>query len=310
MYGQPELRPAVLKVLRIMVESNVAASSPDSEAAGKRTLTLSPELATKNVEFLRTQAESWLAVLFNVFGSVDRHSRQSISDVISAWAGITSPKVLSFPLYIFACMLTHTLQDITKAYQNVITLFKQNLSNPRAAPDGQGNIAAVTQDLLLTLLPYLSPADAQRLFDLCLSSEVLGHTDNGVQKRGYKTLARLLESGKVQPDPETLLSVLDERSDSLLAAAKKDRFGLLKEVVQRLPGDKLSVLPALVPETVLGTKEPSERARAAAFELVVVMGRRMKEGGVVRRPVEEEEGMQEDGEESKCDFCFHRKGRY
>lgn len=169
-------------------------------------------------------------------------------------------------------------------------------------------MASVTQDLLLTLLPYLSAADAQLLFDLCSSSDVLGHSDNGVQKRGYKTLARLIESGKVQPDAEKVLQTLDERSDTLLAAAKKDRFGLLSEVVQRLPGDKLSVLPGLIPETVLGTKEPSERARAAAFELVVVMARKMREGGVVRRPVEEGDEMADDAtEESKQNLPYWAK---
>lgn len=36
-------------------------------------------------------------------------------------------------------------------------------------------------------------------------------------------------------------------------------------------------------EAVLGTKEPSEKARNAAFDLIVTMGKKMSEGGVVRR---------------------------
>jgi len=39
----------------------------------------------------------------------------------------------------------------------------------------------------------------------------------------------------------------------------------------------------LIPEAVLGTKEPSEKARSAAFELIVAMGKKMTEGGVVKR---------------------------
>jgi ribosomal RNA-processing protein 12 len=46
---------------------------------------------------------------------------------------------------------------------------------------------------------------------------------------------------------------------------------------------------------VLGTKEPSEKARGAAFELVLVMGRKMSAGGVVRRNLID--GMDEDNNE-------------
>lgn len=51
----------------------------------------------------------------------------------------------------------------------------------------------------------------------------------------------------------------------------------------------------MIPEAVLGTKEPSEKARAAAFEVILVMGRKMNAGGVVRRDLVD--GMDEDTNE-------------
>lgn len=45
--------------------------------------------------------------------------------------------------------------------------------------------------------------------------------DNGVQKRGYKILAKLVESGKVSVDAEAILRQLDELADGLAPAAKK-----------------------------------------------------------------------------------------
>ena len=45
----------------------------------------------------------------------------------------------------------------------------------------------------------------------------------------------------------------------------------------------MHVIPLLIPEAVLGIKEPSEKARSAAFDLIVAMGRKMNEGGVVKR---------------------------
>jgi len=59
-----------------------------------------------------------------------------------------------------------------------------------------------------------------------------------------------------------------------------------------LPSTSLHVIVALVPETVLGTKEPSEKARIASFEVIVSMGKKMGQGGVIK--MSSVEGM-EDG---------------
>lgn len=79
----------------------------------------------------------------------------------------------------------------------------------------------MTQDILVLLLPHLSTQDTSQLFDTILSKEVLVNPDNGIQKRGYKILARLVEGGKLSLDTETLLKRLDELSDGLSPAAKK-----------------------------------------------------------------------------------------
>jgi ribosomal RNA-processing protein 12 len=60
-----------------------------------------------------------------------------------------------------------------------------------------------------------------------------------------------------------------------------------------IPSSALHIIPSLIPEAVLGTKEPSEKARNAAFELIVAMGTKMAEGGVVKRDLVD--GMDEDG---------------
>ena len=63
----------------------------------------------------------------------------------------------------------------------------------------------------------------------------------------------------------------------------QDRYTLLALLIPLLPSNAMHVIPTLIPEAVLGTKEPSEKARLAAFDLVVAMGRKMGEGGVVKR---------------------------
>ena len=159
----------------------------------------------------------------------------------------------------------------------------------------------MTQDILILLLPYLSSTDASALFEMCLSGDILGSKDNGVQKRGYKILAKLAESGKVDVNPEEVLGKLDELAEGLSSAAKKDRCTLLALLIPMLPSGAMHVIPSLIPEAVLGTKEPSEKARSAAFDLIVAMGHKMAEGGVVKRNMmegmDDEEGS---GEGTKC----------
>jgi len=81
-----------------MVDSNVTLASEDSESE-KSPLTsshiehISQSAAQENVAFLKTQADSWLAILFNVFGTVERDDRGKIGDVIKVWAGIAKPEV-------------------------------------------------------------------------------------------------------------------------------------------------------------------------------------------------------------------------
>lgn len=57
----------------------------------------------------------------------------------------------------------------------------------------------------------------------------------------------------------------------------------------------MHLIPSLIPEAVLGTKEPSDKARNAAFDLIIAMGKKMSEGGVVKRNMID--GMDEDSQE-------------
>lgn len=183
--------------------------------------------------------------------------------------------------------LTCCAQEISKANKKVVDLFRQNLVTSAKAPVPQGgqdvaSVTATTQDLALLLLPYLSADDAQALFDMCITEEVLTSRDNAVQKRGYKILAKIVENKKNQIDAVSVLGDLQRFSGGLSPAAKKDRLTLLALLIEALPSDAMHVIPSLIPEAVLGAKEPSEKARGAAFDVIVQMGNKMKQGGVVK----------------------------
>ena len=98
LYNQPDLRPPVLRALKVLIDSNTILAAQDKDRIQKypalsREDAISQDLAKKNVSFLREQAESWLAVLFNVFGSVNRETRGMVGEAISAWASVAEEKV-------------------------------------------------------------------------------------------------------------------------------------------------------------------------------------------------------------------------
>lgn len=73
------------------MDSNLTISASNTPQTSLASLT--PQEAAANVAFLRTQVESWLAVLFNVFGSIGRDSRGMIGDVVTTWASIGEEQV-------------------------------------------------------------------------------------------------------------------------------------------------------------------------------------------------------------------------
>lgn len=320
LYTQLELRSFVLKALGVLVDSNVAVASQDPSLLEKlpsavRIDSISQDQAAKNVDLLRNQAESWLAVLFNVFGSIDREAQGMVGEAITTWLGIAGESVRSL-LILASFFDPSSRQAVTQGYRKVFGLFTQNLKISRNARGSMNtsNTVSMTLDILVLLLPHLSTQDASELFDAIFSDEVLVNPDNAVQKRGYKILARLVEGGKLPIDVEQLFKRLDELSEGLSPAAKKviltipvtwnvthmvlcttqDRLQLYANLLPSIPPSALHIIPLLIPEAVLGTKEPSEKARGAAFELIIAMGRKMAEGGVVKRSLVD--GMDEDGE--------------
>lgn len=70
----------------------------------------------------------------------------------------------------------------------------------------------------------------------------------------------------------------------------QDRLQLLSSLVDTIPGDLLALIPELLSEAVLGTKEVNEKARDAGFDLLVVMGHKMAKGGSVTRATIDEDG--------------------
>ena len=98
------------------MESNQAfASGEETQLArlpeAARDAPVTRETAESNLVFLRTQVESWLAVLFNVFSSIDTDGRGAVADVITAWISIADAKVCTTHGYGSSNFLTDRIGD-------------------------------------------------------------------------------------------------------------------------------------------------------------------------------------------------------
>lgn len=65
--------------------------------------------------------------------------------------------------------------------------------------------------------------------------------------------------------------------------ALQDRLELLRRLVDLMPEDQLHLLLPILSEAILATKEANEKSRAAGFDLVVLMARKMQAGGTLNR---------------------------
>lgn len=281
LYTQPLLLPPLLRALTQLVTSTerLRASTTDSSELLKQ-FGVDQESAEANIVTLKGLAKDMVSVLLNVFSKMPREQRGMVGDVIAAWVGIMTEK------------------DIVETYTTVSTHLGQNLNSDQAPAPGASPISHTMLDLLIVFVPQLPAAQSIALFKATATPELLEHADPTVQKKAYRLLKRLLEAGKLGETAsgdnlESFIESLNEVAAGVGPGAQRDRLQLLSAVVDMIPRERLHLIPQLLTEAVLGTKEVNEKARDAGFDLLVVMGHKMAEGGEVKQSVPVDEDSEE-----------------
>jgi len=281
LYTQPPLLPPLLRSLSLLVTSTQQIMNSGTDSAQlRKQFGVDQEGAKKNMAKLKSLGKDMVSVLLNVFSKLPREQRGMVGDVIGAWTGIMDEK------------------DIIETYNTVTTHLSQNLGSSSAPVPGASPISHTMLDLLILFVPALPAAQSASLFAATSTKDLLEHSDATVQKKSYRLLKRLLEAGKLgEAASGDKLEVFVERLNEVAAAvgpgAQRDRLQLLSTLVDALPKDRLHLIPELLSEAVLGTKEVNERARDAGFDLLVVMGHKMAGGGEVKQTVQVEEDSEE-----------------
>jgi ribosomal RNA-processing protein 12 len=144
-------------------------------------------------------------------------------------------------------------------------------------------------DLIITMSIYLPHSSLSTLFNMAALALSTKSNDPQLQKKAYKLIPRLAESTIGQqalrernPELQQLFLATAEKTP---AAVRHDRLQALSQLVAFLPASDLHFIPSVLSEVVMACKETNEKARTAAFDLLVQMARTIEgapEGTTVR----------------------------
>ncbi|GAA6022497.1 hypothetical protein JCM10207_008533 [Rhodosporidiobolus poonsookiae] len=273
-YTQPALRPSIFKALSTLLSTTqTLAGSSSPPALLKEQFGLTPADGQAALAHLTALAQTILSVAFNVYGKMSRGEGGYVLETVSAWLAVLPAS------------------ELTATFDRVSSLVDQALDAQAGQPAVSAKEDATLPpshallDILVALVPHAGPVE-QRFFDFAMQDKVVASGDQAVQKKGYRILARLCEErdGRVLKGRESeVIDKIVEGAGKVANGAKRDRVSLLAALVPLIPADQLHVVPSLIPEAVLSTKESNGVTREAAYDLLVSMGRKMQSGGRIRR---------------------------
>ncbi|KAK8258421.1 armadillo-type protein [Phyllosticta capitalensis] len=277
LYQKTELRTDLCRSLQNLVETNQAILEVEGEEDLVAQSRFSKADAQKNIEYLAGFATNILAVLFNVYNQTLPQSRGNILRCINAYLSIT-PK-----------------EELMKTFAQVGTMLESSLaeSGPQTQADKQKEkkpadkmppASHTLMDLVITISIYLPRDSFVTLFNIA-ALMINKDDDPQLQKKAYKLIPRLAESeiGKaaLQERNSELQTLIVDSAEKASAPAKRDRLSAISQVVEYLPSSDLHFIPSVLPEVIISCKEVNEKARTAAFDLLVLMGQKMQQGGTV-----------------------------
>lgn len=272
LYTQPDLRPTIAQALQLLIEKNQAlVKSSADDAHLMRAYGLTKAEAAANLAFMSKFAVNYLAVFFNVFSQISPQFRGFMADAIKAYLQVT------------------TADDINTTFKKVLTMLSQALESNEVAtndPSLPPPMSHTMLDLAIIMIPFLDLESSELLYNGTIQSLLSKENDPTLQKKGYKVLNHLMSAPNgtqvISQHVEELQNQLLDATATCTNSAKKDRIKTLNKVVSLLPSSDLHFIPAILSEVVLASKDNNEKTRNFAFDLLVNMGNKMKEGGVVK----------------------------
>ncbi|KAI1460761.1 NUC173-domain-containing protein [Annulohypoxylon moriforme] len=268
LYKQVELRLDVCRALKALVESNQDVVSLEDESL-ILTSRVSKTEAQKNLDYLGSFAGNLLAVLFNVYSQTLPQSRGPILQTINAYLSITPERELVETFDRVSTMLASSLSEIDEKKE------KSQKSKEKMPSTSQ-----TLMDLVITMSIYLPRQSFGPLFNIAALVIVRDDAPQ-LQKKAYKLIPRLAESeiGKVALEERNteLQTLILSSAEKVSVPARRERLAAITALMPFVPVTSLHFIPSVLSEVVICCKEQNEKSRTLAFELLVLMGRKLVE---------------------------------
>ncbi|KAF2460205.1 NUC173 domain-containing protein [Lineolata rhizophorae] len=278
LYQQTELRTDLCRALSNLVMSfREMADLPGEEDDLVLQWRIPKADARRNIGHLSGFASNLLAVLFNVYSETLPQYRFIILNCINDYLSITPEKDLSDTFNRVVSTLDSSLSE--SGSQTQADKQKRGKETNRMPP-----MSHTLMDLVITISIYLPRGSFGSLFQI--AAVILNKDDDPqLQKKAYKLIPRLATSdvgrSALRERNEELQAFILKSTEKVSAPARRDRLAAIAEIVRYLPPEGMHFVPLVLSEVVIAAKEVNEKARSNAFDLLILMGERMRGGGII-----------------------------
>ncbi|KAF2190577.1 NUC173-domain-containing protein [Zopfia rhizophila CBS 207.26] len=277
LYSQTDLRTDICRALQNLVDSNKTIGELDGDEDLVAQARISRADAKKNLDHLGGFASNLLAVLFNVYSQTLPQYRGTILRTINAYLSIIPEKELMETFERVASNLETALAEAGP--QTQADKQRQDKSQNKMPP-----MSHTLMDLTITISIYLPRESFPSLFQMA-AAIVNKNDDPQFQKKAYKLIPRLAEipigKSALQERSAELQQLLLQSAEKASAPARRDRLAAMAQIIDCMSQSDLHFIPSILSEVVISAKEVNEKAREAAYDLLVAMGEKMAQGGTV-----------------------------
>lgn len=272
LYSKTELRVTICHALRLLVESNLAYSQgalADDQLIQEQ---ISIEQSQLNLEYLASKASNMLSVLFNVFSSTMPESRGFVLETIDTYLQVISDSDLEVTFNKVCGLLKKALDDEKKE----TSVPKKNAPPP---------LSVTMMDLVVAMAKYVPESSYNALFTIFTMTVAMEDNAN-MQKRSYRIVTKLSETERgvvaITKFISELQNVFVQTTNTTHTAARASRLAALQCIINALPATDLHFIPSVLLEVIMSTKDVNESSRETAYALLILMGNRMAQGGVIQ----------------------------
>ncbi|KAI5950128.1 RRP12 [Candida jiufengensis] len=267
MFAKVELRTSICHAWRMLVESNILYRDGFYDDNLLLQQEYPKEEAIKNLEYLSSIASNILTVLFNVFTYTMPESRGFVLETIEAYLKIISP------------------QELASTFDKVCGMLKTALDEEtQTTKKSQPDTSITMMDLIVAMAKYVPDSSHNALFSIFALTISL-ETKPLLQKRAYRIITKLTESEQGKKSVFKYIGDIEnkiiEAAEVTNQSARTSRLHAILLVVELLPQTELYFIPSVLQEIIMATKDVNERSRGLSYQILIKMGEKMIEGGVI-----------------------------